>query len=96
MNYNKWKKKAQVRHGVPPTMRPWAWMEMSGAAKKKASVPSSNYYATMATAGLSSPAAREIEQARARAACSDRRRAPLFCCAQRAGAATRRRSNLSS
>jgi hypothetical protein len=48
--------------GVPPTLRPWVWMEASGAAAKKAAVKSSNYFSNMALAGERSPFLKEIEQ----------------------------------
>lgn len=48
--------------GVPPTLRPWVWMEVSGAAAKKAAVKSSNYFTNMALAGERSPFLKEIDQ----------------------------------
>lgn len=45
------KLKDMVRKGVPPTLRPWVWMEVSGASKKRAAVKSSSYYSNMALAG---------------------------------------------
>eukprot|EP00882_Tetradesmus_deserticola_P018086 GHRQ01019410.1.p1 GENE.GHRQ01019410.1~~GHRQ01019410.1.p1 ORF type:complete len:154 (-),score=33.76 GHRQ01019410.1:142-603(-) len=50
--------------GVPPTLRPWVWMEASGAAAKKAAVKSSNYFSNMALAGERSPFLKDIDQVR--------------------------------
>ena len=51
--------------GVPVTMRPWVWLEVSGAAKKKAA-HAANYYSIMVKAGETSPFAKEIEQVRSK------------------------------
>ncbi|WIA29030.1 hypothetical protein OEZ86_011544 [Tetradesmus obliquus] len=56
------KLKDMIRKGVPPTLRPWVWMEVSGAAAKKAAVKSSNYFTNMALAGERSPFLKEIDQ----------------------------------
>lgn len=45
------------------TLRPWVWLEVSGAAKKKAA-HAANYYSIMVKAGETSPFAKEIEQVR--------------------------------
>lgn len=47
--------------GVPPTLRSWVWMEVSGAAKKKAAV-GSNYFNNMALAGEKSQWLKEIDK----------------------------------
>lgn len=55
-----------VRLGVPPTLRPWVWMEASGAAAKRAAA-SPNYFLGMAMAGEGgSPQLKQIDQVRAR------------------------------
>lgn len=48
--------------GVPPPLRAWVWMEVSGAAQRKAGA-SPSYFAGMAAAGASSPFVQQIEQA---------------------------------
>lgn len=56
------KLKEMIRKGVPPTLRAWVWMEVSGASAKRASC-SPNYYSTMAMAGESgSPHLKQIDQ----------------------------------
>ena len=51
------------RRGIPPNLRPWVWMEMSTANKKKAA-HAANYYSIMVKAAETSPFKEEIEQAR--------------------------------
>eukprot|EP00879_Flechtneria_rotunda_P024099 GHRR01025541.1.p1 GENE.GHRR01025541.1~~GHRR01025541.1.p1 ORF type:complete len:165 (+),score=59.64 GHRR01025541.1:654-1148(+) len=55
------KLKELVRKGVPPTLRSWVWMEVSGAAAKKAAV-GSNYFSNMALAGDKSPFLKHIDK----------------------------------
>ncbi|KIY99590.1 TBC1 domain family member 2A [Monoraphidium neglectum] len=56
------KLKDMVRLGVPPTLRPWVWMEASGAAAKRAAF-SPSYYTSMALAGeKESPHLKQIDQ----------------------------------
>lgn len=47
--------------GVPPTLRSWVWMEVSGAATKKAAV-GSNYFNNMALAGEKSEWLEDIDK----------------------------------
>jgi hypothetical protein len=49
---------------VPPPLRSWVWMEVSGAAARKAAV-SANYFQNMVKAGEVSPFLKEIDQVRA-------------------------------
>eukprot|EP00878_Enallax_costatus_P037409 GHUV01042253.1.p1 GENE.GHUV01042253.1~~GHUV01042253.1.p1 ORF type:complete len:124 (+),score=34.49 GHUV01042253.1:332-703(+) len=55
------KLKEMVRKGVPPTLRSWVWMEVSGAAAKKAAV-GSNYFSNMALAGEKSQWLKDIDK----------------------------------
>jgi hypothetical protein len=56
------KLKDMVRLGVPPTLRPWVWMEASGAAAKRTAC-SPSYYTSMALAGeKESPHLKQIDQ----------------------------------
>lgn len=54
--------KKLVRKGVPPTLRPKVWLSVSGAAKKRSTVPES-YYGDLirATEGKITPATRQID-----------------------------------
>ncbi|EFJ51322.1 hypothetical protein VOLCADRAFT_120512 [Volvox carteri f. nagariensis] len=54
------KLKEMIRKGVPPTLRHWVWMEVSGARKKKASHAES-YYSIMVKAGEESANKKDIE-----------------------------------
>lgn len=52
-----------IRKGIPPSLRPKVWFSLSGAAKKKSTVPDS-YYSDliMATEGQITPATKQIDQ----------------------------------
>ncbi|CAH8343656.1 unnamed protein product [Eruca vesicaria subsp. sativa] len=54
--------KRLVRKGIPPVLRPKVWFSLSGAAKKKSTVPES-YYSdlTKAVEGMVTPATRQID-----------------------------------
>ncbi|KAL3502652.1 hypothetical protein ACH5RR_037101 [Cinchona calisaya] len=55
--------KRLIRKGIPPNLRPKVWFTMSGAAKKKSTVPES-YYNDLTTAVLDkvTPATKQIDQ----------------------------------
>ncbi|KAF3510444.1 hypothetical protein F2Q69_00003117 [Brassica cretica] len=54
--------KRLIRKGIPPVLRPKVWFSLSGAAKKKSTVPES-YYGdlTKAVDGMVTPASRQID-----------------------------------
>ncbi|GLT94141.1 hypothetical protein SLE2022_118990 [Rubroshorea leprosula] len=54
--------KRLIRKGIPPVLRPKVWFSLSGAAKKKSTVPES-YYSdlTKAVEGKVTPATRQID-----------------------------------
>ncbi|XP_013625874.1 PREDICTED: TBC1 domain family member 2B-like [Brassica oleracea var. oleracea] len=54
--------KRLIRKGIPPVLRPKVWFSLSGAAKKKSTVPES-YYGdlTKAVDGMVTPATRQID-----------------------------------
>ncbi|KAK9663924.1 hypothetical protein RND81_14G006600 [Saponaria officinalis] len=54
--------KRLIRKGIPPVLRPKIWFALSGAAKKKSTVPDS-YFADLvkATEGMSTPATKQID-----------------------------------
>jgi hypothetical protein len=54
--------KRLIRKGIPPVLRPKVWFSLSGAAKKKSTVPES-YYSdlTKAVEGMVTPATRQID-----------------------------------
>lgn len=54
--------KRLIRKGIPPVLRPKVWFSLSGAAKKKSTVPES-YYSdlTKAVDGKVTPATRQID-----------------------------------
>ncbi|XP_074307773.1 uncharacterized protein LOC141642754 [Silene latifolia] len=54
--------KRLIRKGIPPALRPLIWFELSGAAKKKSTVPDS-YYADLikATHGIATAATKQID-----------------------------------
>lgn len=54
--------KRLIRKGIPPVLRPKVWFALSGAAKKKSTVPES-YYSdlTKATEGMVTPATQQID-----------------------------------
>ncbi|XWS75836.1 hypothetical protein CRYUN_Cryun01aG0126200 [Craigia yunnanensis] len=55
--------KKLIRKGIPPVLRPKVWFSLSGAAKKKSTVPESYYNdLTKAVEGKVTPATRQIDQ----------------------------------
>ncbi|KAK4276303.1 hypothetical protein QN277_019267 [Acacia crassicarpa] len=55
--------KKLIRQGIPPVLRPKVWFSLSGAAKKKSTVPESYYDdLTKATEGKVTAATRQIDQ----------------------------------
>ena len=51
-----------IRKGIPPVLRPKIWFSLSGAAKKKSTVPDSYYNdLTKAVEGKVTPATRQID-----------------------------------
>ncbi|GAA0162381.1 GTPase-activating protein [Lithospermum erythrorhizon] len=55
--------KRLIRKGIPPTLRPKIWFSLSGAAKKKSTVPDSYYNdLTMAVLDKDTPATKQIDQ----------------------------------
>lgn len=52
---------ASALQGIPPTLRTFIWMEVSGAAAKKAAV-GNNYFNNMCLAGDSSPYLKDIDK----------------------------------
>ncbi|KAK7299826.1 hypothetical protein RJT34_10654 [Clitoria ternatea] len=54
--------KKLIRKGIPPVLRPKVWFSLSGAAKKKSTVPESYYEdLTKAVEGKVTPATRQID-----------------------------------
>ncbi|KAM5580472.1 hypothetical protein ABKV19_009956 [Rosa sericea] len=54
--------KRLIRKGIPPVLRPKVWFSLSGAAKKKSTVPDSYYNdLTIAVEGKVTPATRQID-----------------------------------
>lgn len=54
--------KRLIRKGIPPVLRPKVWLSVSGAAKKRSTVPESYYDdLIMATEGKVTPATRQID-----------------------------------
>ncbi|XP_010913961.1 uncharacterized protein [Elaeis guineensis] len=54
--------KRLIRKGIPPVLRPKVWLSVSGAAKKRSTVPDSYYVdLIMATEGKVTPATRQID-----------------------------------
>lgn len=54
--------KRLIRKGIPPVLRPKVWFSLSGAAKKKSTVPESYYNdLTKAVEGKVTPATRQID-----------------------------------
>lgn len=54
--------KKLLRKGVPPTLRPKLWLSLSGAAKKRSTVPETYYDELIrATEGKTTPATRQID-----------------------------------
>lgn len=54
--------KKLIRKGIPPVLRPKVWFSLSGAAKKKSTVPESYYDdLTKAVEGKVTPATRQID-----------------------------------
>lgn len=54
--------KKLIRKGIPPVLRPKVWFSLSGAAKKKSTVPDSYYDdLTKAVEGKVTPATRQID-----------------------------------
>ncbi|XVE72492.1 hypothetical protein DITRI_Ditri11bG0043400 [Diplodiscus trichospermus] len=54
--------KKLIRKGIPPVLRPKVWFSLSGAAKKKSTVPESYYNdLTKAVEGKVTPATRQID-----------------------------------
>lgn len=57
--------KKLLRKGVPPTLRPKLWLSLSGAAKKRSTVPETYYDELIrATEGKTTPATRQIDHVR--------------------------------
>ncbi|KOM46351.1 hypothetical protein LR48_Vigan07g005500 [Vigna angularis] len=57
--------KKLIRKGIPPVLRPKIWFSLSGAAKKKSTVPDSYYDdLTKAVDGKVTPATRQIDHVR--------------------------------
>ncbi|KAH9606145.1 hypothetical protein KSS87_006881 [Heliosperma pusillum] len=55
--------KRLIRKGIPPVLRPKIWFALSGAAKKKSTVPDSYYDDLIkATEGMSTAATKQIDQ----------------------------------
>eukprot|EP00252_Welwitschia_mirabilis_P000883 TRINITY_DN10875_c0_g2_i1.p1 TRINITY_DN10875_c0_g2~~TRINITY_DN10875_c0_g2_i1.p1 ORF type:complete len:362 (+),score=59.89 TRINITY_DN10875_c0_g2_i1:144-1088(+) len=54
--------KRLIRKGIPPTLRPKVWLSVSGAAKKRSTVPDS-YYSDLikAVQGMATPATKQID-----------------------------------
>ncbi|KAH0452125.1 hypothetical protein IEQ34_019424 [Dendrobium chrysotoxum] len=51
-----------IRKGIPPTLRPKVWLSVSGAAKKRSTVPKSYYEdLILATHGKVTPSTRQID-----------------------------------
>ncbi|KAK4363256.1 hypothetical protein RND71_018497 [Anisodus tanguticus] len=54
--------KKLIRKGIPPVLRPKVWFSLSGAAKKKSTVPESYYQdLTMAVVDMVTPATKQID-----------------------------------
>ncbi|XP_060188734.1 uncharacterized protein LOC132617688 [Lycium barbarum] len=54
--------KKLIRKGIPPVLRPKVWFSLSGAAKKKSTVPESYYQdLTMAVVAMDTPATKQID-----------------------------------
>ncbi|KAL4385096.1 hypothetical protein GQ457_15G017180 [Hibiscus cannabinus] len=54
--------KKLIRKGIPPVLRPKVWFSLSGAAKKKSTVPESYYNDLLkAVEGMDTPATRQID-----------------------------------
>lgn len=54
--------KKLIRKGIPPVLRPKVWFSLSGAAKKKSTVPESYYQdMTMAVEDKVTPATKQID-----------------------------------
>ncbi|KHG24799.1 TBC1 domain family member 2A [Gossypium arboreum] len=54
--------KKLIRKGIPPVLRPKVWFSLSGAAKKKSTVPESYYNDLLkAVQGMDTPATRQID-----------------------------------
>lgn len=54
--------KRLIRKGIPPVLRPKVWFSLSGAAKKKSTVPDSYYNdLTKAVEGKVTPATKQID-----------------------------------
>ncbi|XP_008798753.2 growth hormone-regulated TBC protein 1-like [Phoenix dactylifera] len=54
--------KKLIRKGIPPVLRPKVWLSVSGAAKKRSTVPDSYFDdLIMATEGKATPATRQID-----------------------------------
>ncbi|XP_059282448.1 uncharacterized protein LOC132036197 [Lycium ferocissimum] len=54
--------KKLIRKGIPPVLRPKVWFSLSGAAKKKSTVPESYYQdLTMAVVDMHTPATKQID-----------------------------------
>ena len=55
--------KKLVRKGIPPKLRPKVWLSLSGAAKKRSTVPDGYYNdLIVAVEGRVTPATRQIDQ----------------------------------
>ncbi|KAI3973832.1 hypothetical protein MKX01_030408 [Papaver californicum] len=55
--------KKLIRNGIPPLLRPKVWLSISGAAKKKSTVPESYYHDLLkAVEGKVTPATKQIDQ----------------------------------
>ncbi|KAI3928487.1 hypothetical protein MKW98_024088 [Papaver atlanticum] len=55
--------KKLIRNGIPPLLRPKVWLSISGAAKKKSTVPESYYVDLLkAVEGKVTPATKQIDQ----------------------------------
>jgi hypothetical protein len=54
--------KRLIRQGIPPVLRPKVWFSLSGAAKKKSTVPDTYYNdLTIAVEGKTTPATKQID-----------------------------------
>lgn len=61
-----------VRQGIPPVLRPKVWFSLSGAAKKRSTVPESYYFDLVkATEGKVTAATRQIDQVSIHDSCVD-------------------------
>ena len=59
------KLKELIRMGVPPPLRPWVWMQLSGAAVRRDQMPPSYFSGLLLVGEAECPYREQIEQVRA-------------------------------